>query len=118
MGLFSRLRGRSRSGRAGGSAGPGREDCDLASVHLDEFAGSRGGVEAFVEPATTVTPTTLLLVAKDGEWTRRAVPDAARAVEFARARSIPVYDVNLTGYPQRMRDFNARRKSGGGPSSA
>ena len=110
MGWFSR---RGRSARQGAGAEQTREERGLASAHLSEFAGSREGVEAFIEPATTVTPTTVLLVAKDGEWTRRAVPDAARAVEFARERSMPVYDVNLTGYPQRMRDYNARKKAQG-----
>ena len=85
----------------------------VAVQHLEEFARSRRGVEAYVEPATTVTPMTLLLIAHDGEWTRRAVPDGARAVEFAARLSMPLYDVNLTGYPQRMRDFNARRKAEG-----
>ena len=35
--------------------------------------GSRDtyGVEAFVEPKTTVTDLTVVLVAGDGEWTRR-----------------------------------------------
>ncbi len=114
MGLFSRLGGRGRRKGSGGGTGESRDERDLASTHLAGFARSREGVEAFVEPATTVTPTTLLLIAKDGEWTRRAVPDADTAILFARERSIPVYDVNLTGYPQRMRDYNARRKAGGG----
>ena len=61
-------------------------------------------------PATTVTPTTLLLVAQDGEWTRRPVPDARTAQGFAKKAKIPVYDVNLTGYPSRMREWTARRR--------
>ena len=31
------------------------------------------GVEAYVEPKTTVTDVTVVLVADDGEWTRRRV---------------------------------------------
>ncbi|HZI97016.1 MAG TPA: oxidoreductase [Actinomycetales bacterium] len=110
MGLFSRLGRRPRS-RPG--SGDGRDQRELASTHLEDFVRTRSGVEAYVEPSTTVTPTTLLLIAKDGEWTRRPVPDPAKAGEFARRLSIPVYDVNLTGYPQRMRDYNARRKAEG-----
>ncbi|HET9899540.1 MAG TPA: oxidoreductase, partial [Actinomycetes bacterium] len=49
-----------------------RADAD----HLSEFARSRRGVEAFVEPRTTVTDTTVVLVAHDGEWTRRRVASA------------------------------------------
>ena len=82
---------------------------DLA--HLTEFARTRPGVEAFVEPRTTVTDTTLVLVAADGEWTRRRVsgPDAAES--FARKQGIPLYDAARVGYPQRMRDWTARRKA-------
>jgi hypothetical protein len=104
MGLFARLRR-----GAGGVSSPAARGA--ASAHLEQFARSRTGVEGYVEPATAVTPTTLLLIAQDGEWTRRAVPDPRTAVSFARRVGVPVYDVNLTGYPQRMRDFNARRKA-------
>lgn len=41
--------------------------------HLDELVRSRPGVEAYLEPRTTVTDTTVLLVASSGEWTRRRV---------------------------------------------
>jgi hypothetical protein len=53
----------------------------------------------------------VILIAHDGEWTRRRIgsPDDAR--RFGNRMSIPVYDVALVGYPQRMRDYNARRKS-------
>lgn len=83
--------------------------------HLEQFAASRRGVEAYLEPRTTVTQTTVMLIAHDGEWTRRRVdsPEAARA--WANSQSIPFYDVALMGYPQRMRDFNARRKGGTAP---
>lgn len=67
-------------------------------------------MEAFIEPRTTVTETTLILVAHDGEWTRRRVDGPAGAREFAHRLAIPVYDVALVGYPQRMRDFNERRR--------
>ncbi|MFC7710182.1 hypothetical protein [Micromonospora lupini] len=78
--------------------------------HLANFIRSRRGVEAFIEPRTTVTETTVILIADDGEWTRRRIdgPDGAR--RFAYRMGIPVYDVRLMGYPQRMRDFNERRK--------
>lgn len=78
--------------------------------HLEQFARSRQGVEAYLEPRTTVTETTLVLIADDGEWTRRRVPNAATARQWAHRMSIPIYEVMLMGYPQRMRDYNARRK--------
>lgn len=106
MGLFSRL-GRGRGGR---SVAPQKAERAAASRHLEDFAHSRRDVEAYVEPATAVTPATLLLMAHDGEWTRRPVPDRETAFGFARKLGLPVYDVNLAGYPQRMRDYNAREK--------
>jgi hypothetical protein len=85
---------------------------DRADIeYLAEFVRSRRGVEAFIEPRTTVTETTMLLVAHDGEWTRRRVDSPEGARRFAHQLSMPIYDVGLVGYPQRMRDYNERRKS-------
>lgn len=102
-------RRKQRGSQRGGS--PGDRAANQQDVtHLEEFTKTRRGVEAFIEPRTTVTETTLLLIAYDGEWTRRRIegPEAAR--RFAHRLSIPVYDVALVGYPQRMRDYNERRK--------
>jgi hypothetical protein len=83
------------------------------TAHLESFARSRRGVEGFVEPSTAVTATTMVLVAHDGEWTRRRVasPDAAR--DLGRRLSMPVYEAAVVGYPQRMRDWTAQRGSAG-----
>lgn len=94
---------------AKGSLDRAADDAD--TKHLKEFASSRQGVEAFVEPPTTMTATTVILVAHDGEWTRRRVDDAAAAHDLARKLGIPAYDAQVVGYPQRMREWN--RKSGG-----
>ena len=113
MGWLSRLTGhRGRPGAGTVGAAPSAQG-QLGEVqqHLAGFARSRTGVEAYLEPATTVTPTTLLLVAGDGEWTRRAVPDARSAERFARDLGVAVLDVNLSGYPGRMREWNARAKA-------
>ena len=74
--------------------------------YLEEFLATRRGVEAYVEPQTAVSATTVVLVAADGEWTRRPVPDAATAFTWAHKQGIPCYDVNLMGYPKRMREWN------------
>ncbi len=106
VGLFSRWRRRGRGAAGSGATSTRGQD----SRHLEEFARSRVGVEAYVEPATNMTPTTILLIATDGEWTRRRVPEPAVAWDFARRLAIPVYDVNQTGYPQRMREWTARQR--------
>ena len=83
--------------------------------YLEEFVRSHRGVEGFIEPRTTVTENTLILIAHDGKWTRRRIPDPHAARQFARRLRIPIYDIALTGYPQRMRDYNQRRKQAGPP---
>jgi hypothetical protein len=80
--------------------------------HLEQFARTRRGVEAFVEPRTTVTETTVVLVADSGEWTRRRVPSAAAAHQLANRLGIPAYDAGVVGYPKRMREWNQRRTEG------
>lgn len=82
-------------------------------AHLAEFVANRHGVEGFVEPRTAVSDVTLVVVAHDGEWTRRRVPSAAWAHEFANSHGIASYDAAVVGYPQRMRDYNQRRKDSG-----
>ncbi len=78
---------------------------------FEEFVRSRTGVEAFLEPRTNVTENTVILIAADGEWTRRRISDPGSARRFFHQLGTPIYDVRLTGYPQRMRDYNARRKA-------
>ena len=82
---------------------------DVAVAHLTEFAHSHRGVEAYIEHPTNVTETTLLLVAHDGQWTRRRVPSQKWAQAFAESLQIPGYDAAIVGYPQRMRDYNHRQ---------
>ena len=93
-----------------GYASQSRTVDDAVTSHLTQFARSRRGVEAFIEPKTAVTQTTLLLVAFDGEWTSRVVPSPEWATSFAESLQIPGYDAAVVGYPQRMRDYNTRNK--------
>lgn len=89
-------------------------DVDIKAVraHAEEFIATRRGVEAYVEPATSMTSTTIVLIAHDGEWTRRAVGTPKAGFTLGRNLGIPVYDVNQTGYPSRMRQWNQRNKGG------
>lgn len=87
-------------------------DRKAVETHLRAFVDSRRGVEAYVEPATSVTTTTVVLIAWDGEWTRRAIGSPKDAFEVAQRLGVPVYDVNQTGYPGRMRQWNSRRRKG------
>ena len=103
MGLFDKFR-RRRGGRAATTDPAG----DLR--YLRQWVAEHTGVEAFVEPKTTVTEVTVVLVAADGEWTRRRAGGQSGARKLSDRLKIPVYDVQKVGYPQRMRDYDARQR--------
>ncbi len=99
-----------------GRAAPGSLDraADAGDrAHLRDFVKTRRGVEAYLEPATTMTAPTVVLVAHDGEWTRRRVPSPDLVRQLANELGIPVYDAGVVGYPQRMRDY---RRGSEGPA--
>ncbi len=107
VGWFSRKRDK--------PATPGRDQAmePATMAHLEEFVATRRGVEAFIELPTTMARATLLLIAHDGEWTRRSVTSVDWARRFAARHRLPAYDAGVVGYPQRMRDYNARRRASG-----
>ncbi|HWD02567.1 MAG TPA: oxidoreductase [Amycolatopsis sp.] len=107
VGIFDSLRRRGRGGRRPGST---RRATSEDTRHLEEWAAARRGVEAYVEPRTTVTEPTVVLVAHDGEWTRRRIGSLHAALQFGRKHTIPVYEVSRVGYPKRMREYTERRK--------
>ena len=101
MGLFNR-----RKRHAAWDRGSTREDIK----HLEEFTRTRTGVEAYLEPVTMATETTLVLVAHDGEWTRRRVESPEEAGQLTAKWGIPLYDTQKVGYPPRMREWTERNK--------
>jgi hypothetical protein len=96
----SARRARGRRGRGQHPAGT------FDGSALLEFARSRVGVEVYVEPRTNLYGDSVLLVADDGEYLRRPVPDAQTVRRFCSEHGIPVYDVARTGYPRRVRDYD------------
>ena len=104
VGLFDRFSRGARKGKSGGN------DPAADLKYLRQWVAEHHGVEAFVEPKTTVTDVTVVLVAADGEWTRRRAGGDAGARRLSDRLDIPVYDVQKVGYPQRMRDYDARRR--------
>lgn len=115
MGMFDRFRRSprtsapsSRAERTGSTRVRASDGMD--TQHLLEFVQTRRGVEGFVEPRTAVSDVTMLLVAHDGEWTRRRVPSVKWAHDFANKHRVPSYDAAVVGIPQRMRDYNRRKK--------
>lgn len=110
MGMFDRFRNRGGMSRGGPTGSTVRASDSADAEHLREWALARRGVEGFVEPRTTVSEVTILLVAHDGEWTRRRVPSVSWAHDFANRLGIPSYDAAVVGIPQRMRDWNRAQK--------
>ncbi len=103
--------GRRRTGPTGPADGPGMAvHLPAVKAHFEQFVATRRGVEAYVEPGTNVSAPSVVLVATDGEWTRRAVGTSRAGFELARSLGIPVYDVLLVGYPRRMREWSAQRR--------
>jgi len=108
-GSRTRMRGPARdAARTGSTRVRASEQAD--EQHLLSFVTARRGVEGFVEPRTAVSDVTLLLVAHDGEWTRRRVPSVEWAHRFCNNNQVPSYDAAVVGVPQRMRDYNRRKK--------
>jgi hypothetical protein len=102
MGWFSRKSG-------AGSAPETRDAKRETADHLEAWMRSRHGIEVFTEPKTAVTSPTMMLVAHDGEFTRRPVRSPEEAKDFAREHGLPIYDATVVGYPQRMRDYSRRQ---------
>ena len=111
-GSHTRMSGPARDAARTGSTRVRASD-KVDEQHLHEFVAARRGVEGFVEPRTAVSEVTLLLVAHDGEWTRRRVPSIGWAHDFCNKHQVPSYDAAVVGIPQRMRDFNRRKKQQG-----
>jgi hypothetical protein len=113
MGIFRGRKARTDGGAVVSDRNANRADLDA----LRAFVESRKGVEAYIEPKTSVTQTTLLLVAADGESIRRRVASPQVAHDFARKKlNIPVYDANLVGIPPRKREYDLRKAKGASAS--
>jgi len=83
---------------------------ELVYGYLDEWTSTRAGVEAYFEPGTNFDGPTVMLIADDGEWTRRRIDSLQAAHRFGHRRSVPVYEVFRTGYPKRKREYDERAK--------
>lgn len=99
MSLFDRFR-RKRRATPSGPAPSGK-----TLGELQAFITSRQGVEAYVEPPTSVYAMSVCLVAADGEYIRRPVKDGKQAKELCTEAGVPLYDARIVGYPKRMRDY-------------
>lgn len=82
----------------------------MTARYLRDFTFERRGVEMWVESPTTWARPSVLLVAHDGEWTRRTVDSVKAAHQLAEELRVPRFDAGIVPYPERMRTYNARKK--------
>lgn len=100
FGLFPRRSKKPKAAKGGGA----KPDRDTTRA-IEAFIASRTGVEAYVEPPTPTSPLSVVLVAADGEWVRKRIPDVAWLQKVSKVARLPVYDAQLVGYPRRMREY-------------
>lgn len=71
--------------------------------YLREWVAGRAFVEGFVEPETMVNEMSVVLVDEQGNYTRRRIGGPKGIDAVANDLGIMLYDVEETGYPDRMR---------------
>ncbi|MFI7679319.1 S1 family peptidase [Actinophytocola sp. NPDC049390] len=105
---FRRLRRRGHP--VMGPTAPVQRARDEDLEYMEQWALQRTGVEAYYEPGTATIVATVMLIAGDGEWTRRKIGSLEGAIRFGNQCGVPVYEVFRTGYPQRKRDYDERSR--------
>ncbi|MFI5504188.1 oxidoreductase [Corynebacterium kutscheri] len=105
--LFGRNTRKSNLAPARGPGETVRPD-DLA--YLESWVAEHALVEAFVEPETLVNEMSVVLVDISGEFTRRRIGGPKGIDVIAKRLGVPIYDVEETGYPQRMRERIERER--------
>ena len=84
--------------------GPGETVRPEDIRYLEQWTAQHAFVEGFVEPETLVNEMSVVLVAENGEFTRRRIGGPKGIDVVAKKLGIPLYFAEETGYPQRMRD--------------
>ncbi|AKK06529.1 hypothetical protein CMUST_11070 [Corynebacterium mustelae] len=84
--------------------GPGETVREADLAYLKQWVVDHAIVEAFVEPETLVNEMSVVLVDVTGDFTRRRIGGPKGIDVIAKELNVPIYDVEETGYPQRMRE--------------
>lgn len=99
--LFGRKKPRSNLRPA---RGPGETVRPADLQFLLDWARTHPRVEAYIEPETLVNEMSVVLVDRDGVFVRRRIGGPKGIDVVVKKLGVPVYDVEETGYPQRMRE--------------
>ncbi|MDN5826537.1 MAG: oxidoreductase [Corynebacterium casei] len=89
---------------------PGDTIREQDAQELSAWVYGRAFVEAFVEPETVVNEMSAVLVDESGEFIRRPIGGPKGIDAVAKLLRCPIYDVEDTGYPQRMRERLERER--------
>lgn len=84
--------------------GPGNTVRPHDLEFLQQWIKDKPFVEAYVEPETLVNEMSVVLVDDRGVFVRRRIGGPKGIDVLIKKLGIPVYDVEETGYPQRMRE--------------
>ena len=71
--------------------------------YLKQWVEGRKFVEGYIEPETMVNEMSVVLVDEQGNYTRRRIGGPKGIDEVSKLLGILLYDVEETGYPDRMR---------------
>ena len=97
------LFGRNKNASTRPPRAPGETIRPKDLTYLQQWASTRKGVEGFVEPETMVNEMSVVLVDEQGNYTRRRIGGPKGIDQVANMLGIMLYDVEETGYPDRMR---------------
>ncbi|MGV0326290.1 oxidoreductase [Corynebacterium confusum] len=101
--MFNPFRRRSSKSPLKPPRAPGETIREQDARDLQGWARLRGWVEAFVEPETIVNEMSVVVVDEGGDFIRRRIGGPKGIDAVAKLLDCPVYDVEETGYPERMR---------------
>ncbi|MDK8845252.1 oxidoreductase [Corynebacterium sp. MSK297] len=108
--MFNLFRRNSTKSQLKPPRAPGDTIREKDLTELVAWVSGRGMVEGFVEPETVVNEMSIVFVDDTGDYIRRRIGGPKGIDAVARALDVPIYDVEETGYPQRMRERMKRER--------
>lgn len=108
--MFNLFRRNSAKSQLKPPRAPGDTIREPDRADLVDWVSGRGLVEGFVEPETVVNEMSIVLVDESGDYIRRRIGGPKGIDAVARVLDVPIYDVEETGYPQRMRERMKRER--------
>lgn len=108
--MFNLFRRKSTKSQLRPPRAPGDTIREQDQADLVAWIDGRGFIEGFVEPETVVNEMSIVLVDDSGDYIRRRIGGPKGIDAVARVLDVPIYDVEETGYPQRMRERMKRER--------